>query len=470
MNKKIKKIKKNNYKYGFYTNIKSKTFPLGINKKIIKKISKIKSEPKWIKNLRLKAFKYWKKLKYPNWSNLNYKKINFNFISYFSKIINNKKKNNKKIINTVKKLNLPINNKKKKVAIDFIFDSISLKTTYKNILNKKGIIFCSFNEALKKHSNLVKKYIGTVVPYKDNFYSCLNTSVFSDGSFCYIPKGVKCPIELSSYFRINNNLIGQFERTLIIVDEGGYLSYLEGCTAPIRVNNQIHAAVVELIALKNSTIKYSTIQNWYSGNNKGIGGIYNFVTKRGVCYDNAKITWLQIEKGSALTWKYPSCILKGYKSIGNFKSISFTKNFQQIDTGTKMIHLGKKSKSTIISKSICLDNSINTYRGLVKINRKSKKSKNFTQCDALLIGNKCISNTLPYIIVENSNSIVEHESVISKIEDEQIFYCNQRGINKEKALTIIINGFSMDIIKDLPLEFFLEAKDLFKIDFKNSVG
>ncbi|WOX79136.1 Fe-S cluster assembly protein SufB [Candidatus Shikimatogenerans bostrichidophilus] len=466
------KIKNNIYKYGFYTNIKSNTLSIGINKKIIKKISKLKNEPKWMTKWRLKSFKYWKKLKYPKWSNLNYKKINFNLISYFSEIVKKNNKLDKKIIKTFEKLGVPIKNNKKnkKVSIDFIFDSTSITTTYKKILNKYGIIFCSINEAITKYSNLIKKYMGTVVSYKDNYYASLNSAVFSDGSFCYIPKGVKCPIDLSTYFRINNSLIGQFERTLIIVDEGGSVSYLEGCTAPIRKKNQLHGAVVELIALKNANIKYSTVQNWYPGNKKGKGGIYNFVTKRGICNKNSKITWIQLETGSLLTWKYPSCILKGDNSIGEFRSVSLTKNYQQIDTGTKMIHIGKNTKSIIISKSICMDKSINTYRGLVKINKNSKNSNNYTQCDSLLIGNKCSTHTLPYIISTNSSAKIEHESTISNIEEEQIYYCNQRGINNENAMSIIVNGFSMEIIKELPLEFALEAKELLNIKLKNTVG
>ncbi|WGH25739.1 MAG: Fe-S cluster assembly protein SufB [Candidatus Shikimatogenerans bostrichidophilus] len=464
-----KEFIKEKYKYGFYTKIKSNTFPLGINKKIIKKISKIKKEPKWFTKWRLKSYSYWKKniYKYPKWANLRYKKINFKKISYFSKIENKK---NKKLIKTFNKLGVPINNKFDKISIDFIFDSISIKTTYNKILKKYGIIFCPLSEAIKKYENLVKKYIGSVVPYNDNFYSALNSSVFSDGSFCYIPKNIKCPIDLSTYFRINNETIGQFERTLIIVEEGGYVSYLEGCTAPIRSNNQLHAAVVELIALKNSKIKYSTIQNWYPGNKNGRGGILNFVTKRGICYEKSKISWIQVETGSSVTWKYPSCILKGDNSIGEFKSVSLTKNYQQIDTGSKMIHIGKNTKSTIISKSICMDNSISTYRGLVKICKNSKNSNNFTQCDALLIGKKCSSYTLPYILSMNSTSRIEHESTISKIEEEQIFYCNQRGIDNDNAMSLIVSGFSMNIINNLPLEFAFEAKQLLNIKLENSVG
>lgn len=458
-------IKKKDYKYGFYTKIKTKTFYKGISSKIIKKISKIKKEPKWMEKIRLKAYYYWKKKKYPKWSNLKYKKPNFNDISYFSGI---KDKKNKKIKKTINKLDLPI--KKKKVSIDFVFDSISIKTTYNKILKKYGIIFCPISEAIIKYSSLVKKYFGSVVSYKDNYYSSLNTAVFSDGSFCYIPKNVKCPIDLSTYFRINNGKIGQFERTLIIVEEGGEVSYLEGCTAPIRQNNQLHAAIVELVALKNANIKYSTVQNWYPGNNKGIGGIYNFVTKRGLCYENSKISWIQVETGSSLTWKYPSCILLGNNSIGEFRSISLSKNYQQIDTGSKMIHIGKNTKSLIISKGISTDYSKNTYRGLVKINKKASNSKNYTQCDSLLIGKNSSSYTYPTIITKNKKSKIEHESTISKIEEDQIFYCNQRGLSTEKAMSIIVNGFSLNIIKELPLEFGLEAKELLNIKLENTVG
>ncbi|WGH25003.1 MAG: Fe-S cluster assembly protein SufB [Candidatus Shikimatogenerans bostrichidophilus] len=456
----------NNYNFGFYTKIKSKTFKIGLNSKIIKKISRLKNEPKWMTKFRLKSYYYWKKLKYPKWSNLKYKKINFKKISYFSEV---KDKKNKKIKKTFEKLGVSLK-KKKNVSIDYIFDSISIETTYKKTLKKIGIIFCSISEGIKKYPKIVKKYIGKVVPYKDNFYAALNSAVFSDGSFCYIPKNIKCPFELSTYFRINNGQIGQFERTLIIVEEGAYVSYLEGCTAPKRLNNQLHAAIVEIIALKKSSVKYSTVQNWYPGNKFGKGGIYNFVTKRGLCEEKAKISWIQIETGSLITWKYPSCILKGNNSIGEFRSVSFTKNYQQIDTGSKMIHIGKNTKSLIISKSIVTNNSRNTYRGLVKIYNKAIKSKNFTQCDSLLIGNKCHSYTYPNIISCNKNSKIEHESTISKIEEEQIFYCNQRGITTEKAMSIIVNGFSYNIIKKLPLEFALEANQLLNIELKNTVG
>ncbi|WGH24822.1 MAG: Fe-S cluster assembly protein SufB [Candidatus Shikimatogenerans bostrichidophilus] len=467
MEKIFNKYKKEKYKYGFYTNIKSKTLPLGINSYIIKKISNLKNEPNWMLKIRLKAYKYWKSIrnKYPKWANLKYNKIKFNNISYYSGILN---KNNKKIKKTFNKLGVPINNKK--ISIDYVFDSVSIKTTLNKILKKKGIIFCSISKAIKKYPNLIKKYLGSVVPYNDNFYSALNTSVFSDGSFCYIPKGVKCPIELSTYFRINNGLIGQFERTLIIVNDKGSVSYLEGCTAPIRLKNQLHAAVVELIALKNSYIKYSTIQNWYPGNKNGKGGILNFVTKRGICGKNSKISWIQVETGSSVTWKYPSCILKGDNSIGEFRSISFTKNLQQIDTGSKMIHIGKNTSSLIISKGISANYSKNTYRGLVKIEKNANNSKNYTQCDSMLIGSKSSAYTYPNIISKNKNSIIEHESTISIIEEEKIFYCNQRGLNNEKAMSIIVNGYTYDILNKLPLEFVIEAKDLLNIEIKNSIG
>ncbi|MDH3004195.1 MAG: Fe-S cluster assembly protein SufB [Candidatus Shikimatogenerans sp. JK-2022] len=467
MNKLIKNKLIRDYSYGFYTKIKSNTLPLGLNSKIIKYISKIKKEPKWMMNIRLKSYYYWKNnKKYPKWANLKYNKINFNKISYFSSI---KNKKNKKLIKTFDKLGVPIK-KNKKITIDYIFDSISINTTYNKILNKYGIIFCPISKAIIKYPNLVKKYLGSVVPYNDNYYSALNMSVFSDGSFCYIPKGVKCPIELSTYFRINNGKIGQFERTLIIVEDSGYVSYLEGCTAPIRSNNQLHAAVVELVALNKAYIKYSTVQNWYPGDKLGNGGIYNFVTKRGLCHKNSKISWIQVETGSSITWKYPSCILKGNNSKGEFRSISFTKNYQQIDTGSKMIHIGKNTKSLIISKGISTNYSKNTYRGLVKICKKAKKSKNYTQCDSLLIGNKCSTYTYPNIINMNKSSKVQHESTISKIEDDQIFYCNQRGISKEKAMSIIVNGYSYDIIKELPLEFALEAKELLNLELENTIG
>ncbi|WGH24636.1 MAG: Fe-S cluster assembly protein SufB [Candidatus Shikimatogenerans bostrichidophilus] len=463
----LKKYKNKKYKYGFHTNIKSKTLPIGINSKIIKKISNLKKEPGWMLRIRLKAYKYWKSIKnkYPKWANLKYNKIDFNNISYYSGILNKK---NKKIKKTFNKLGLPIKNKN--ISIDYIFDSVSIKTTLNKILKKHGIIFCPISKAIIKYPKLVRKYLGSVVPYNDNFYSALNTSVFSDGSFCYIPKGVKCPIELSTYFRINNGLIGQFERTLIIVDDQASVSYLEGCTAPIRLKNQLHAAVVELIALNRSNIKYSTIQNWYPGDKNGNGGILNFVTKRGICGNESKISWIQVETGSSVTWKYPSCILKGNKSIGEFRSISFTKNYQQIDTGSKMIHIGRNTSSLIISKGISANNSKNTYRGLVNIDKKAINSKNYTQCDSMLIGNNSSTYTYPNIISKNKSSIIEHESTISRIEEEQIFYCNQRGFNNEKAMSVIVNGYTYDIINKLPLEFVLEAKELLDIEMKNSLG
>lgn len=455
----IFKIKNINYKYGFKTNIKNDQIKKGINKKIIIKISKKKKEPNWILKLRLKAFNIWKKMKEPKWFNGKYDKINFNKYIYYSAP---KIRNNKKIKKTLKKLN--ILNKKNKIAIDTIFDSISIKTTYKKKLLKLGIIFCSLNEAIKKYKNILKKYIFKVVPINDNFFSTLNASVFSDGTFIYIPKNTKCPINLSSYFRINAKKLGQFERTIIILEKNSYLNYIEGCSAPIRKNNQLHAAVVEIFLSDYSEIKYSTIQNWYTGNFKKEGGVLNFVTKRAICKGkNSKITWVQIETGSAITWKYPSSILIGNNSISNFYSLSFTKFNQQSDTGTKVIHIGKNTKSTIFSKNIAIDKSKNTYRGLVKIEKKSNNSKNFTKCNSLIIGKKSSTYAIPSIKVKNKLSNIEHEASISYIKENQIFFLLQRGIDKNNALSMIINGFCEDILNMLPIEHALEIKEnLFK--------
>lgn len=414
----------------------------------------------------------------PNWANIFFKNIDYKNIVYYSapkKRKNNEKKNifDPKLIKTFNKLGFSIeekNNITNKIAVDLIMDSVSIKTTFQKKLKKKNIIFCSISDAIKNYPELVRKYLGTVVPKNDNFYATLNSSVFSDGSFCYIPKGVRCPMELSTYFRINEGDIGQFERTLVIADKGSYVSYLEGCTAPKRNDNQLHSAVVELIALEGAEIKYSTVQNWFPGKKNGKGGVYNFVTKRGLCKDNAKISWTQIETGSAITWKYPSCILQGKNSIGKFYSISLTKNFQQVDTGTKMIHIGKNTKSIIISKGISVNNSRNSYRGLVKITKNADNSRNFSQCDSLLIGNTCSSHTFPYIQVSNSTSQVEHEATTSKIGEDQIFYCNQRGIDKEKAISLVVNGFSNEILKNLPMEFYMEARKLLDISLEGSVG
>lgn len=467
-----KKIKNYDYKYGFYSNLESEKLPKGINKKIIINLSKKKNEPDWLLKRRLKSYKIWKKMFPPIFGNLLYNIPDFKNISYYSALKMKKKKISKKLKFTFKKLNLTFKKKrnKAKMALDIIFDSVSVTTTFKKSLAEKGIIFCSFSKAIKKYPEIIKKYLGKIVPIEDNFYSALNSSVFSDGSFCYIPQNVYCPIELSTYFRINESGIGQFERTLLIADKNSYVSYLEGCTAPQRKENQLHAAVVELIALEGAEIKYSTVQNWFPGDQTGTGGVFNFVTKRGLCEKKSKISWTQIETGSAITWKYPSCILKGDYSVGEFYSITFTKNFQQSDTGTKMIHLGKKTKSTIISKGISAGYSKNNYRGLVKITPNANYSRNFSQCDSLIIGNYCSSNTYPFIKGKNFCSQVELEATTSKIGENQLFYCNQRGINLEKAISLIVTGFSKEILDRLPLEFAIEARKLLEIQLEGSVG
>jgi Fe-S cluster assembly protein SufB len=426
---------------------------------------------------RLKAYKEWKKMKEPDWANVKYNKPDFQAISYYSAPSNTPKYNDlsevdPELLATFKKLGISIDEQKKLsgVAMDVVIDSVSVATTFKKTLSKKGIIFCSISEAIKNHPDLVRKYIGSVVPVKDNYYAALNSAVFSDGSFCYIPKGVRCPMELSTYFRINQAGTGQFERTLVIADKESYVSYLEGCTAPSRDENQLHAAVVELIALDDSEIKYSTVQNWYPGSPDGKGGVFNFVTKRGLCEKNAKISWTQVETGSAVTWKYPSCILKGDNSIGEFYSIAVTNNYQQADTGTKMIHIGKNTKSTIISKGISAGKSQNSYRGLVKINSRAENARNFSQCDSLLMGNECGAHTFPYIEAKNKTSQIEHEATTSKIGEDQIFYCNQRGIGTEKAIALIVNGFSKDVLNKLPMEFAVEAQKLLEISLEGSVG
>ena len=472
-----KELETKEYEYGFYTDIESDTFPVGLSEEIVIAISKKKNEPSWMTKWRLDAYKIWKEMKEPNWANVKYKKPDFQKISYYSAPSNKPKYNSldevdPELIKTFKKLGISIDEQKKLagVAMDVVIDSVSVATTFKDTLNKKGIIFCSISEAIKNYPELVKKYIGTVVPKKDNFYAALNSAVFSDGSFCYIPKGVKCPMELSTYFRINEAGTGQFERTLVVADKGSFVSYLEGCSAPSRNENQLHAAVVELIALDDAEIKYSTVQNWYPGDSKGNGGVYNFVTKRGLCEKNAKISWTQVETGSAVTWKYPSCILKGDNSVGEFHSIAVTNNFQQADTGTKMIHLGKNTKSTIISKGISAGKSQNSYRGLVNISSRANNARNFSQCDSLLIGNKCGAHTFPYIETKNRTAQVEHEATTSKIGEDQIFYCNQRGIDTEKAIALIINGFSRDVLNKLPMEFAVEAQKLLEISLEGSVG
>lgn len=472
-----KELDNKEYKYGFYTDIESDTFPIGLNEDIVRAISKKKNEPEWMTNWRLEAYRMWEKMEEPDWANVHYKKPNFQDISYYS-APNKKPKYDSldevdpELLDTFKKLGISVDEQKKLagVAVDIVMDSVSVTTTFKKTLAEKGIIFCSISEAIQEHPELVKKYIGSVVPQQDNFYAALNSAVFSDGSFCYIPKGVRCPMELSTYFRINQAGTGQFERTLVVADEDSYVSYLEGCTAPSRDENQLHAAVVELIALDGAEIKYSTVQNWFPGNKEGKGGVYNFVTKRGLCEKNAKISWTQVETGSAVTWKYPSCILKGDNSVGEFYSIAVTNNFQQADTGTKMIHLGKNTRSTIISKGISAGKSQNSYRGLVQINSRAENARNFSQCDSLLMGDQCGAHTFPYIEAKNKSARVEHEATTSKIGEDQIFYCNQRGIDTEKAIALIVNGFSKEVLNKLPMEFAVEAQKLLEISLEGSVG
>tara|TARA_B100001057_G_C22844493_1_gene948423 strand:+ start:298 stop:1743 length:1446 start_codon:yes stop_codon:yes gene_type:complete len=465
------------YEFGFVTDIESEKAPNGLNKDIIKLISSKKSEPDWLLNYRLKAFEIWQTMEEPNWAHVKYEKPDFQNISYYS--APKKKKELKsldevdpELLKTMEKLGISIEEQKKLsgVAVDFVMDSVSVATSFKEKLGELGIIFCSFSEAVKNHPELVKKYMGTVIPFTDNYYAALNSAVFSDGSFCYIPKGVKCPMELSTYFRINESGTGQFERTLLIADESSYVSYLEGCTAPQRDENQLHAAVVELIALDQAEIKYSTVQNWYPGDDKGLGGVYNFVTKRGICGYRSKISWTQVETGSAVTWKYPSCILKGDFSIGEFYSVAVTNNFQQADTGTKMIHVGKNTKSTIISKGISAGKSQNSYRGLVKIGKGATNSRNFSQCDSLLTTDQCGAHTFPYIECENSSATVEHEATTSKIGEDQLFYCLQRGISEEKAISLIVNGYAKEVLNKLPMEFAVEAQKLLEISLEGSVG
>ena len=467
------------YKYGWTSNIKSDKLPKGLNEDIIKQISTKKNEPGWLTEWRLKAFHNWQKMEEPHhWAHLKYPKIDFQNIRYYAAPKKKKKVNSldevdPELLETFNKLGISLEEQKRLsgVAVDAVIDSVSVKTTFKEKLAELGIIFCSFSEAVQEHPKLVKKYLGSVVPAGDNFYAALNAAVFSDGSFCYIPKGVRCPMELSTYFRINEAGTGQFERTLLIADEGSYVSYLEGCTAPMRDENQLHAAVVELVALDNAEIKYSTVQNWYPGDKKGKGGVYNFVTKRGMCAGvNSKISWTQVETGSAITWKYPSCILKGDNSTGEFYSVAVTNNRQQADTGTKMTHIGKNTKSTIISKGISVGYSNNSYRGLVSILPNAQNARNFTQCDSLLMGDKCGAHTFPYIEVKNKTAKVEHEATTSKIGEDQLFYCNQRGIDTEKAVSLIVNGYCKEVLNKLPMEFAVEAQKLLEVSLEGSVG
>ena len=475
----IEGLVKQDYKYGFYTDVETESAPPGLSEDTIRLISRRKNEPEWLTDWRLKAFRHWQTMTEPTWPKVHHEKINYQDIVYYSAP---KKKGDgpksleevdPKLLETYEKLGIPLRERERLagVAVDAVFDSVSVGTTFKKQLAEKGVIFCSFSEAVQEHPDLVRKYLGMVVPYTDNFFATLNSAVFTDGSFCYIPKGVRCPMELSTYFRINAANTGQFERTLIIADEGAYVSYLEGCTAPMRDENQLHAAVVELIALDNAEIKYSTVQNWYPGDENGKGGIYNFVTKRGLCRGrNSKISWTQVETGSAITWKYPSCILQGDNSVGEFYSVAVTNNYQQADTGTKMVHIGKNTRSTIVSKGISAGHGQNSYRGLVKIQKSAANARNFSQCDSMLIGSKCGAHTFPYIEVKNSSASVEHEASTSKIGEDQIFYCNQRGLATQDAVNMIVNGFCKEVFKELPMEFAVEAQKLLGVSLEGSVG
>ena len=478
----IQDLTKQEYKWGFVTSVEEDRLPAGLNEEIIRAIAAKKGEPEFMLEWRLKAYCHWASLEAkqaePKWANVHYPPIDYQAITYYSapkkrKELKSLEEVDPEILETYEKLGIPLHEQKllAGVAVDAVFDSVSVATTFKAKLAEAGVIFCSFSDAVKNHPDLVKKYLGSVVPYTDNFFAALNSAVFSDGSFCYVPKGVRCPMELSTYFRINAQNTGQFERTLIIADEGAYVSYLEGCTAPVRDENQLHAAVVELIAHDNATIKYSTVQNWYPGDKEGKGGIYNFVTKRGKCLGkNSKISWTQVETGSAITWKYPSCILQGDNSVGEFYSVALTNNYQQADTGTKMIHIGKNTRSTIVSKGISAGHGQNTYRGGVKILKGAKGARNYTQCDSLLIGDKCGAHTFPYIEVRNASARMEHEASTSKIGEDQIFYLQQRGISKEEAVSMIINGFCKAVFRELPMEFAVEAQKLLSISLEGSVG
>jgi Fe-S cluster assembly protein SufB len=478
----LQDLTKQEYKWGFVTPVEEDRLPAGLNEDIIRAIAEKKGEPEFMLEWRLKAYRYWasqeKAQAEPKWANVKFPPIDYQAITYYSapkpkKELKSLDEVDPEILDTYSKLGIPLHEQKllAGVAVDAVFDSVSVATTFKAKLAEAGVIFCSFSEAVKNHPELVKKYLGSVVPYTDNFFAALNSAVFSDGSFCYVPKGVRCPMELSTYFRINAQNTGQFERTLIIADEGAYVSYLEGCTAPVRDENQLHAAVVELIAHDNATIKYSTVQNWYPGDKEGKGGIYNFVTKRGKCLGkNSKISWTQVETGSAITWKYPSCILQGDNSVGEFYSVALTNNYQQADTGTKMIHLGKNTRSTIVSKGISAGHGQNTYRGMVKILKGAQGARNYTQCDSLLIGDKCGAHTFPYIEVKNASARMEHEASTSKIGEDQIFYLQQRGISKEECVSMIINGFCKAVFRELPMEFAVEAQKLLSISLEGSVG
>ncbi len=474
----LRDVTQNEYKYGFVSNIAAESIPKGLSEDVIRIISAKKEEPEWMLDFRLKAYRKWLTMKMPEWAHLKIPEINYQDVIYYSApkqkaAPDSLDEVDPEIRETFDKLGIPLDEQKRLsgVAVDAVMDSVSIKTTFQESLAEKGIIFCSFSEAVKNHPDLVRKYMGSVVPYGDNYFAALNSAVFSDGSFCYIPKGVRCPMELSTYFRINAANTGQFERTLIVAEEGSYVSYLEGCTAPMRDENQLHAAIVEIIVNKDAEVKYSTVQNWYPGNKEGKGGIYNFVTKRGICKgDNSKLSWAQVETGSAITWKYPSTILKGNNSSGEFYSVAVTNNFQQADTGTKMIHLGKNTRSIIVSKGISAGKSQNSYRGLVKVAKNAANSRNFSQCDSLLLGDKCGAHTFPYINVDNDTAVVEHEATTSKIGEDQIFYCNQRGIETEDAIGLIVNGYAKEVLNKLPMEFAVEAQKLLQISLEGSVG
>ena len=473
----IDKLASGEYKYGFSTDIETETIPIGLSEDVVRWISAKKEEPQWLLDFRLKAFAYWKTLELPTWAHLDIPEIDFQSISYYAAPRKNAPQSldevDPELLKTFDKLGIPLEEQKRLsgMAVDAVMDSTSIKTTYKDELAKLGVIFCSISEAVKEYPELVKKYLGSVVPYTDNFYAALNCAVFSDGSFVYIPKGVRCPMELSTYFRINAVNTGQFERTLIVADDDSYVSYLEGCTAPQRDENQLHAAIVEIVAMDRAEVKYSTVQNWYPGDKDGKGGIYNIGTKRAICKgESSKVSWTQVETGSAITWKYPSCILKGDNSVGEFYSVAFTNHYQQADTGTKMIHLGKNTRSRIVSKGISAGNSQNSYRGLVRVSSNAENARNFSQCDSLLLGDKCGAHTFPVIDVHNPSAILEHEASTSKINEDQLFYCNQRGISTEDAVGLIVNGFAKEVLNKLPMEFAVEAQKLLQISLEGSVG
>ena len=474
----FKKIADKAYEYGFISNVNTEIIEKGLNEDVVRLISSKKNEPEWLLEFRLQSYRHWQKMEMPDWAHLNIPPIDYQAISYYADPLKKKKKSENKeidpeLMKTFDKLGIPLEERLalSNTAVDAVFDSVSVKTTFKEELREKGIIFCSMGEAVQEYPDLVRKYLGTVVNYRDNFFAALNSAVFSDGSFVYIPKGVRCPMELSTYFRINAAQTGQFERTLIVADDDSYVSYLEGCTAPMRDENQLHAAIVEIVVCDNAEVKYSTVQNWYPGDAQGRGGIYNFVTKRGECRGvNSKLSWTQVETGSAITWKYPSCVLRGDNSQGEFYSVAVTNNFQQADTGTKMIHLGKNCRSTIISKGISAGQSQNSYRGLVRVAKNADNARNYSQCDSLLLGSKCGAHTFPYMDIHNDSAIIEHEATTSKISEEQLFYCNQRGIDTEEAIGLIVNGYAKEVLNKLPMEFAIEAQKLLSVSLEGSVG